>query len=33
MQRPVLDLNQPEAIAQWMVAHGDRFDYDFEQHM
>jgi len=25
--RPVLDLNDPDAIAQWLVDNGDRFDY------
>ncbi len=26
--RPVLDLNQPNAVAQWLVDNGDRFEYD-----
>ncbi|MBP7566917.1 MAG: molybdopterin-guanine dinucleotide biosynthesis protein B [Burkholderiaceae bacterium] len=26
--RPVLDLNQPDAIAAWLVENGDRFEYD-----
>ena len=26
--RPVLDLNDPDALAQWLVDHGARFDYD-----
>ncbi len=26
-QRPVLDLNDPYAIADWLVANEDRFDY------
>jgi molybdopterin-guanine dinucleotide biosynthesis protein B len=26
--RPVLDLNQPQAIAAWLVENGDRFEYD-----
>jgi molybdopterin-guanine dinucleotide biosynthesis protein B len=26
-QRPVLDLNDAEAIAQWLVTSGDRFEY------
>ena len=30
--RPVLDLNAPDAIAQWLVDHGDRFDYDPEHY-
>ncbi|MDD0815518.1 molybdopterin-guanine dinucleotide biosynthesis protein B [Curvibacter sp. HBC28] len=28
--RPVLDLNQPEAVAAWLVDQGDRFEYTFE---
>ena len=31
-QRPVLDLNAPDALAQWLVDHGDRFDYDPEHY-
>ena len=27
-QRPVLDLNDPDAVAQWLVDNADRFDYD-----
>jgi molybdopterin-guanine dinucleotide biosynthesis protein B len=30
--RPVLDLNDPDAVAQWLVDNGDRFDYDFEKY-
>ena len=30
--RPVLDLNDPDAIAQWLVENGDRFDYDPEKY-
>jgi molybdopterin-guanine dinucleotide biosynthesis adapter protein len=30
--RPVLDLNSPDAIAQWLVDNGDRFDYDPEKY-
>ncbi|MDB5753166.1 MAG: mobB [Ramlibacter sp.] len=30
--RPVLDLNDPEAVAQWLVDNGDRFDYDPEKY-
>jgi molybdopterin-guanine dinucleotide biosynthesis protein B len=30
--RPVLDLNQPDAIAQWLVDSGDRFEYDAESY-
>jgi molybdopterin-guanine dinucleotide biosynthesis adapter protein len=29
-QRPVLDLNDPDAVAQWLVDNGHRFDYDVE---
>lgn len=30
--RPVLDLNDADAIAQWLVENGDRFDYDAERY-
>lgn len=30
--RPVLDLNDPDALAQWLVENGDRFDYDPEKY-
>lgn len=30
--RPVLDLNDPDAVAQWLVDNGDRFDYDAERY-
>jgi molybdopterin-guanine dinucleotide biosynthesis protein B len=30
--RPVLDLNAPDALAQWLVDNGDRFDYDPEHY-
>jgi molybdopterin-guanine dinucleotide biosynthesis protein B len=30
--RPVLDLNDPDALAQWLVENGDRFEYDPERH-
>ena len=30
--RPVLDLNDPDAVAQWLVENGDRFDYDPERY-
>jgi molybdopterin-guanine dinucleotide biosynthesis adapter protein len=30
--RPVLDLNDADAIAQWLVDNGDRFDYDAESY-
>jgi molybdopterin-guanine dinucleotide biosynthesis adapter protein len=32
-QRPVLDVNQPEAIAQWLVDNGDRFTYNPEIYL
>jgi molybdopterin-guanine dinucleotide biosynthesis protein B len=28
--RPVLDLNDPDAVAQWLVDNGARFDYELE---
>jgi molybdopterin-guanine dinucleotide biosynthesis adapter protein len=30
--RPVLDLNDADAVAQWLVDNGDRFDYDPETY-
>jgi molybdopterin-guanine dinucleotide biosynthesis adapter protein len=30
--RPVLDLNDPDAVAQWLVDNGSRFDYDPEMY-
>jgi molybdopterin-guanine dinucleotide biosynthesis protein B len=27
-QRPVLDLNDPYAITEWLVANEDRFEYN-----
>lgn len=30
--RPVLDLNDPEALATWLVENGHRFDYDPEHY-
>jgi molybdopterin-guanine dinucleotide biosynthesis protein B len=30
--RPVLDLNEPDAVAQWLVDNGDRFDYDPDKY-
>lgn len=30
--RPVLDLNDPDGVAQWLVDNGDRFDYDPEKY-
>jgi molybdopterin-guanine dinucleotide biosynthesis adapter protein len=32
-QRPVMDVNQPEAIAQWLVDNGDRFTYNPEIYL
>lgn len=31
-QLPVLDLNHPELVAQWLLAQADRFEYDWELH-
>jgi molybdopterin-guanine dinucleotide biosynthesis adapter protein len=31
--RPVLDLNDPDAVAQWLVDNGDRFEYDPEMYV
>ena len=31
--RPLLALNDVEAIAEWLVANGHRFDYDPERHL
>lgn len=30
--RPVLDLNDPDAMAQWLVDNGHRFEYDPEMY-
>jgi molybdopterin-guanine dinucleotide biosynthesis protein B len=30
--RPVLDLNDPPAVAQWLIDHGERFEYFPERH-
>ena len=30
--RPVLDLNDPDAVAHWLVENGDRFDYVPERY-
>ena len=30
--RPVLDLNAPDAVAQWLVDNGDRFDYQSDRY-
>ena len=31
-QWPVLDLNHPEQVAQWLLAQAGRFEYDWEMH-
>ena len=31
--RPVLDLNDPDAVAQWLIDNGHRFDYDPELYL
>ena len=31
--RPVLDLGDPDAVAQWLTDNGDRFDYLPEMHL
>jgi molybdopterin-guanine dinucleotide biosynthesis adapter protein len=30
--RPVLDLNDPDGVAQWLVDNGDRFEYDPDRY-
>jgi len=30
--RPVLDLNNPDAVAQWLTDNGDRFEYNPEMY-
>lgn len=30
--RPVLDLNQPDTVAQWLIDNGNRFEYDPADH-
>jgi molybdopterin-guanine dinucleotide biosynthesis adapter protein len=30
--RPVLDVNDADAVAQWLVANGDRFEYDHDKY-
>jgi molybdopterin-guanine dinucleotide biosynthesis protein B len=30
--RPVLDLNDPDAVAQWLVDNGHRFEYDADKY-
>ena len=32
-QRPVLDLGNAQAVAQWLVDNGDRFDYDNTKYL
>ncbi|MDP2680499.1 MAG: molybdopterin-guanine dinucleotide biosynthesis protein B [Rhodoferax sp.] len=29
-QLPVLDLNDPDVVVDWLISQGTRFDYDFE---
>ncbi|MDD2919876.1 molybdopterin-guanine dinucleotide biosynthesis protein B [Rhodoferax sp.] len=31
-QLPVLDLNDPDAVVDWLIAQGPRFDYHFENY-
>jgi molybdopterin-guanine dinucleotide biosynthesis adapter protein len=31
-QLPVLDLNDPQALVNWLISQGARFDYDFENY-
>jgi molybdopterin-guanine dinucleotide biosynthesis adapter protein len=31
--RPVLDVNSADDVAQWLVDHGDRFEYRSENHI
>ncbi|QTD43991.1 molybdopterin-guanine dinucleotide biosynthesis protein B [Ottowia testudinis] len=31
--RPVLDLNDAGAVAQWLIDNGERFEYDADRHM
>ena len=30
--RPVLDLNAPAEVVDWMLQNADRFEYDWEMH-
>jgi molybdopterin-guanine dinucleotide biosynthesis adapter protein len=30
--RPVLDLNAPDAVAEWLVTHGERFEYNADSY-
>lgn len=32
-QRPVLDLNDPQAVVDWLVAHGERFEYHSDLYL
>jgi molybdopterin-guanine dinucleotide biosynthesis protein B len=27
-ERPIMDLNQPDAICEWLLANADRFEYN-----
>lgn len=31
--RPVLDINHPAAVAHWLIAHGERFEYLPQRHV
>jgi molybdopterin-guanine dinucleotide biosynthesis adapter protein len=31
--RPVLDVNSPDGVAQWMIDNGERFEYRSENHV
>ena len=31
--RPVLDVNDADAVAQWLLDNGQRFDYDADRHL
>jgi molybdopterin-guanine dinucleotide biosynthesis adapter protein len=31
--RPVLDVNSPDGVAQWMIDNGERFEYRSEKHV
>jgi molybdopterin-guanine dinucleotide biosynthesis adapter protein len=32
-QRPILDVNAPDTVAQWLMDNAARFDYQAERHM
>ncbi len=32
-QRPILDLNDADTVVDWLVAHGERFDYDDRRYI